>query len=154
MVGIVGESPPELQQGQPHQHRARLRPPGEGCQQGLVGVVQAAQAIQGVSCQEARSLILCVQFHQECGQLVHTAGIPVERAAGGELTLPYTPFICPGGGLQANPTSCTLSRQLPSCCISETRFLLEGACSLAAEPGAALSDPLPAYGAGISQMRN
>ena len=119
-----------------------------------MGVVQAAQAIQGVSCQEAWSLILCVQFHQECGQLVHTAGIPVERAAGGELTLPYTPFICPGRGLQANPTSCTLSRQLPSCCISETRFLLEGACSLAAEPGAALSDPLPAYGAGISQMRN
>lgn len=45
LVGIVGESPPELQQGQPRQHRGRLRPPGEGCQQGLVGVVQAAQAV-------------------------------------------------------------------------------------------------------------
>lgn len=60
---------------------------------------------------------------------MHAVRIPVERAAGGELTLPYTPSICPGGGLQANPTSCTLSRQLPSCCFSETRFLQEGAGS-------------------------
>lgn len=86
LAGIIGEAPPELQQGQPHQHRGCLRPSGEGHQQGLVGVVQAAQAVQGIGRQEARSLILRVQLHQEHGQLVHATGVPVERAAGRGLT--------------------------------------------------------------------
>lgn len=57
LVGVVEETPPELQQGQPHQHGGRLRPPGKGHQQGLVGIIQAAQAVQGIGHQEARSLI-------------------------------------------------------------------------------------------------
>lgn len=51
-VGVIGEAPVKLQQGQPHQHGSRLRPPGQGHQQGLVGVLQAAQAVQGIGSQE------------------------------------------------------------------------------------------------------
>lgn len=53
LVCVIEEAPPQLQQGQSHEHRGSLGPPGEGQQQGLVGVLQTAQAVQGISCQEA-----------------------------------------------------------------------------------------------------
>ena len=92
LVGVMEKSPPQLQQGQSGQHGGRPGPLGEGHQQGLVGVVQAAQAVQGIGPQEARSLVSPVQLREEHGQLVHAVGVAVERVAGESCA----PFTCPG----------------------------------------------------------
>lgn len=62
LVGIIAKAPPQLKQGQPHQHRGCLGPPGKSHQQGFVSIIQATQAVQGISRQEAGSLILRIHL--------------------------------------------------------------------------------------------
>lgn len=114
LVRVMEEPSPQLQQGQSRQHGGGPGPPGEGHQQGRVGVLQAAQAVQGVGPQEARRLVFPVQLHQEHGQLVHAVGVPAERVAGGELAQPILrPLHLPSGGAPGKSTPGPWSTQLP-----------------------------------------
>lgn len=93
LVGIIAEAPPQLKQGQSHQHRGRLGLPGQGNPQGFVSIIQATQEVQGIGHQEAGSLILCIQLHQQHGQLVDTIGIPMEKVVQCGTGLFLYPYI-------------------------------------------------------------
>lgn len=155
LVGVVEEAPPKLQQGQSHQHRGCLGPPREGHQQRLVGVVQAAQAVQGIGRQQARSLVFRVQLHQERGQLVHALGIPAERAAGQRWPLPC-PFRLPrSAGHRHVPSHAPGPGGSPPAGLRRPWCSREDPCSC--HPWGPLpSPPLnlpPTWGAGILHMR-